>query len=96
MGIDRDFDNLIDKRCPNCDQSDSNYFTSSGSCWDKEACGHRSKTYDNPEMQEFRDCFTTDNEQMYVALNKIMAITGHDHSNPIYEICIEAMPPRKS
>jgi len=63
-----------------------------GSCWDKIACGQRSATYDNAEMQDIRDCFTTDNEQMYVALNRIMEITGHDHSNPIYDICCESLP----
>ncbi len=81
------------KPCPLCNQSDPNYLTLEGFCWDKVACGHRSKTYDNVEMQELRDCFTTDNEEMYVALKRIMKITGHDHSNPIYEIACEALPP---
>ena len=79
--------------CPLCNQSDSNYLTHEGSCWDKEACGQRSKTYEHAEMNELRDCFSTDNEQMYVALKRIMKITGHDHSNPIYEICCESLPP---
>lgn len=77
--------------CTKCGKDEPNYLYGT-TCWDKVACSQRSKTYENAEMQEMRDCFTTDNEQMRIALLRIMAITGHDHSNPIYDICIEALP----
>ncbi len=80
--------------CIICHKNDSNYLHGT-TCWDKVACAQRAKNYDNPEMQEMRDCFTTDNEQMYVALHKIMKIIGHDHSNVIYNICIESLPAKQ-
>ncbi len=81
--------------CPSCGQTDPNYLSGSY-CWNEEACHQRTYPPDWAASDDERMCFTTDAEEMYVALRKIMKITGHDHSNPIFEICIEAMPaPRK-
>ncbi len=85
----------VEGKCPNCGQTDSNYLTSEGSCWEIQACFSRALPPFWLEADEIM-CLTTDEEQMYVALKKIMGITGHDHNNPIFEICIEAMPPRKN
>jgi len=80
--------------CILCGKDDRNYLQGD-CCWDKVACGQRSRDYDTVEMQESRELFTTDNEQMRVALLRIMDITGHDHSNPIFDICIEALPQKQ-
>lgn len=85
------------KPCPKCGQADPHYLTNMGSnpgtCWDVEACGHRSTTYSNAEMQEIRDCLTTDAEEMYVALRKIMSLVEHDCE--VYVIAASALPPPK-
>lgn len=58
-------------------------------CWCQEDCLQRANTLS--PLGEDRDCISSDYEQMYVALKKIIAITGHDHSNPIHEIAIEGL-----
>ncbi len=80
--------------CPRCGQTDTNYLTTDGYCWEEDACHSRTYPPDWAMVDDERMCLTTDSEQMYVALRKIMKITGHDHSNPIFEICCESLPSR--